>query len=308
LVLCTAASCSTSCSAAMASPRTNGQGSEEKIVHRGKPNGKLSAPTRSLRTMESLISCASAREEYVRPDQTLIVFDWDDTLCPSHWIRSNRPALQYFSPCPNDPRYKKPLNELSEVVAHVLRLASEYGQIVIITNAQVNWVETSAKNFMPSVYPLLTELNCSIVYARAKFEMDLDGNSPKKKKSFGYDYNANAPQQWKDNAFFGELSKFYSRYDYQSWKNVISIGDQACERDAVRMAKKNRPDGVKKKRSRVKTLKLLEEPSIEDLTAQLQVVQQWLQGIVMYDGDIDVDLAEDDDVIFEFHKKLVEGV
>jgi chaperonin cofactor prefoldin len=52
----------------------------------------------------------------------------------------------------------------------------------------------------------------------------------------------------------------------------------------------------------------LEEPSIEDLTAQLQVVQQWLQGIVMYDGDLDVDLAEDDDVIFELHKKLVEGI
>jgi hypothetical protein len=55
----------------------------------------------------------------------------------------------------------------------------------------------------------------------------------------------------------------------------------------------------------VKTLKLLEEPSIEDLTAQLHVVHQWLQGIVMYDGDLDVDLSEDDEIIFELHQKLI---
>merc|ERR1719311_1550888 len=168
----------------------------------------------------------------------MIVFDWDDTLCPSHWIRSNRPALHYFHPCPNNPKYKKPLLELSEVVCNVLRLAAEIGNIVIITNAQVNWVETSARNFMPSVSPLLQQLNCHIVYARAAFEMDLSGNSPKHKPkiNFEYNYNANIPQQWKNEAFMTEMTRFYSKYQAQSWKNVISIGDQCCERDAVRGA------------------------------------------------------------------------
>jgi hypothetical protein len=280
---------------------------DEKMVNRTgqaalKPGG-LNVPKRSLQSMESSVSQA----DYAIRDQTCIVFDWDDTLCPSHWIRENRPALQYFAPCPNDPRYKKPLLELSEIVSNVLLLAHEIGHIVILTNAQVNWVETSAKNFMPSVHPLLQQLGCSIVYARARFETDLAGHSPKRPsgQQFEYDYNVNIPQQWKEKAFYGELSKFYSRYAAQSWKNIISVGDQCCERDAVRIASQQRPGNVAKKKCRVKTQKLLEEPSIEDLTAQLHVVQQWLTGIVAYDGDLDVDLSDDDDVIFELHRRLI---
>jgi hypothetical protein len=277
----------------------------ERLVERkqaGGPGSYLRAPI----SKESLLSSAS-QAEFASHGQTMIVFDWDDTLCPSHWIRSNRPALHYFHPCPNNPKYKKPLLELSEVVCNVLRLAAEIGNIVIITNAQVNWVETSARNFMPSVSPLLQQLNCHIVYARAAFEMDLSGNSPKHKPkiNFEYNYNANIPQQWKNEAFMTEMTRFYSKYQAQSWKNVISIGDQCCERDAVRGAARLRPEMVRKKKCRVKTLKLLEEPSIEDLTAQLHVVHQWLTGIVMYDGDLDVDLSEDDETIFNLHQRLI---
>jgi len=278
---------------------------EEKLVDRRGvgPMGTIKRPL----SKESILSSAS-QAEFATQSQTVIVFDWDDTLCPSHWIRSNRPNLHYFHPCPNNPRYKKPLLELSEVVCNVLRLAAEIGTVVIITNAQVNWVETSAKNFMPSVSPLLQQLKCNIVYARAVFEMDLAGTSPKgrpKQSNFEYNYNANIPQQWKEVAFYGELSRFYSKYQAQSWKNIVSIGDQCCERDACNIAARQRPNNVSKKKSRVKTLKLLEEPSIEDLTAQLHVVHQWLTGIVMYDGDLEVDLSEDDEIIFELHQRLI---
>jgi len=276
----------------------------DRVVRRaGGAQDGAAVPRRSLKSVESMLSSVS-QAEYKMPNQTLIVFDWDDTLCPSHWIRTNRPALQYFSPCPNDPKYKKPLTEISDIVCTLLHMAAEMGQVVILTNAQVNWVETSARNFMPSVYPLLSQLNCGIVYARAKFELDPAGMG-KKQQQFEYNYNANIPQQWKENAFHGEISKFYSRYQSQSWKNVISVGDQLCERDASRIAMKQRTGIVRKKKSRLKTLKLLEDPSIEDLTAQLHVVHQWLRGIVVYDGDLDLDLGEDDEVIFELHQQLV---
>jgi len=287
---------------------------EEKMVRRRpKPEagqqsrGDIAANKlrRSLKSVESHISTLS-QAEYHSPHQTLIVFDWDDTLCPSHWIRSNRPALQYFSPCPNDPKYKKPLLEVAEVVCNILSLAADIGHVVVLTNAQVNWVETSARNFMPSVAPLLQKLKCSIVYARAKFDLIDPASDPRKNpKLFEYNYNANIPQMWKEHAFEGEITKFYSRYAQQSWKNIISIGDQACEHNAVKLVTQARPQDMKKKKCRVKTIKLLEDPTIEDLTAQLHVVYQWLTGVVMYDGDLDVDLGEDDDVIFELHQRLI---
>merc|ERR1719352_1282807 len=157
---------------------------------------------------------------------------------------------------------------------------------------------------MPSVAPLLAKLKCSIVYARAKFDQGSD-DAKRNPKLFEYNYNQNIPQMWKEHAFEGEITRFYSRYSQQSWKNIISIGDQVCEHNAVKLVTSNRPADMKRKKCRVKTIKLLEDPTIEDLTAQLHVVYQWLTGIVMYDGDLDVDLGEDDDVIFELHQRLI---
>lgn len=32
---------------------------------------------------------------YFRPEQTIILFDWDDTLCPSNWIREVRFRVEF---------------------------------------------------------------------------------------------------------------------------------------------------------------------------------------------------------------------
>jgi hypothetical protein len=277
---------------------------DERVVNRG--GNKMAVP-RALESLESTMSTMS-QAEYSFPNQTLIVFDWDDTLCPSHWIRANRPALQFFSPAPNEEKYQKPLKEVADIVCNILSTAAELGQIVIVTNAQVNWVQTSCKNFLPAVGPMLAKYNCGIVYARAKFE--LDPPSPTRGSRFEYNSNANCPQKWKEDAFQGEIRKFYSRYEGQSWKNIVSVGDQVCEHDACKLVVSQRPKAAqnpaKRHKCRVKTIKLLEDPSIEDLVAQLHVVHSWLRGIVTYDGNLDVDLGEDDDTIFELHQRLIQ--
>merc|ERR1719229_2167706 len=83
-----------------------------------------------------------------------------------------------------------------------------------------------------------------------------------------------APQRWKEVAFEQEINGFYSRYQHQSWKNVISIGDSIFERDALRKVVLSRPQ-VKKK-CRTKTLKLFDDPEIEELIAQVRVVHDVL--------------------------------
>jgi hypothetical protein len=51
-------------------------------------------------------------------------------------------------------------------------------------------------------------------------------------------------------------------------------------------------------------VKLIEEPSIENLVAENQVIIQWLQGLVQYDGELNVDLSNDDDVLLDLHDLL----
>jgi len=101
-----------------------------------------------------------------------------------------------------------------------------------------------------------------------------------------------APQRWKELAFEQEITGFYSRYAHQSWKNVISIGDSIFERDAVRRVVVNRPSA--KKKCRTKTAKLLDEPEIEELIAQVKVIHDALGLMVQYDGNLDIEIDEDD--------------
>lgn len=271
------------------------------------------------RTIESMVSTGS-QAEYFRPDQTIILFDWDDTLCPSNWIRDNRPALSFFRPAPNEERFQKPLAELAVQVEATLKLAMKMGKVIIVTNAMEPWVETSCRNFMPSILPMVVDL--PVIYARSIYDshgLDLAGGGRGNGgRGRGGDRQAapgmytaggqnrlgrcNAklaaqgdellPQRWKELAFEMEISGFYSRYTHQSWKNIISIGDSIFERDAVRQVVLNRPNTQRK--CRTKTAKLVDEPEIGELIAQVRVIHDALGLMVQYDGNLDIEIDEED--------------
>lgn len=264
-------------------------------------------------TIDSVISSGS-QADFFKPEQTIILFDWDDTLCPSNWIRENRPALSFFKPCPNDEKYQRPLQALQKEVEATLKLAMKLGKVVIVTNAMDPWVETSCRNFLPQLVPIVMTL--PIIYARSVYESaSLDvakrrnsspqgGAMPGMFAANGQNklsaYNARlqlqademAPQRWKELAFEQEINGFYSRYQHQSWKNVISIGDSIFERDAVRRVVVNRHNA--KKKCRTKTAKLLDEPEVDELVAQVRVIHDALTLMVQYDGNLDIEIDEED--------------
>jgi len=262
-----------------------------------------------------------SQAEYYSPEQTIILFDWDDTLCPSNWIRANRPVLSFFKAAPEDPKFQKPLRELQVQVEAVLKLALKLGKVIIVTNAMEPWVETSCRNFLPDLLSLVQGI--PVIYARSIYDaqgLDLPSAHGKGKggaAAMPGMYTANgvnklsalancnnklamqgahdgelAPQRWKELAFQQEITGFYSRYAHQSWKNVISIGDSIFERDAVRrVVLQNQAD---KKRCRTKTAKLLDEPEISELVAQVKVIHDALGLMVQYDGNLDIEIDEDD--------------
>lgn len=282
-------------------------------------NGRVSPLKPSVKeTIESCVSTGS-QGEWFKPEQTILIFDWDDTLCPSTWLKENR--LIFSRPSPSQERYQKPLRELQEKVSVLLSAASKLGKVIIVTNAQSPWIEHSCKNFMPDIWPLISSI--PMIYARSIYETQhcepiqrgpavrfgastapgsrlvaapgmYTPKGPKKlfparlaKQPMQID-----PQAWKEVAFEQEISGFYSQYKHQSWKNIVSIGDAVFERDAVRKVVFLRPSV--KKQCRTKTVKLLDDPTVEELICQVALVTNMLSVAVQHDGNLDVEIDEED--------------
>jgi len=267
-------------------------------------------------TIESIVSTGS-QADYIKPEQTIILFDWDDTLCPSNWIRENRPVLSFFKPAPQDEKFQRPLRELTVAVEATLKLALKLGKVVIVTNAMEPWVETSCRNFLPQLVPIVSQI--PVLYARSIYDSHCVDNSRRLQQQQAQQQAAmpgmytatgqnklgaiNArlagqamdellPQRWKELAFQQEITGFYSRYNLQSWKNVISIGDSIFERDAVRRVVSTRQ--LQHKKCRTKTAKLLDEPEVDELIAQVRVIHDALGLMVQYDGNLDIEIDEED--------------
>jgi len=97
------------------------------------------------------------------------------------------------------------------------------------------------------------------------------------------------------------VTDFYSRYDGQSWKNIISIGDAFFEHDAIRqVTAEHALNGAVTKKCRTKTLKLLEGPSMNGVLVQLSIIENWLSKIVEFDNNIDIDFSADEDQISQW--------
>lgn len=282
-----------------------------------------------IQTIESTMSTGS-QADYFKPEQTIIIFDWDDTICPSTWIQANRRVLSFFRPVPDDELYQRPLMELQAHAEAVLQQAMQMGSVVIITNAADPWVEVSCRNFLPKLLPIVSKL--PVIYARTIFYSSLesvmpvngdDSGMPIRGASLataaacrssssastassgaGHETEASAapgmthalkvahdevtPQHWKEVAFEQEIGNFYSRYARQSWKNVVSIGDSVFERDATQEVVLRRP--TMKKACRAKTVKMFDDPSIEELVAQVRLLGELLVALVQYDGDLNIEI------------------
>lgn len=286
--------------------------------------------------MPSAYERSASQEQFSDPDETIIFFDWDDTLLPSCWLQDNEEeGLSLFEPPPQEERFLGPLRRLEAAVGRLLSASLRLGKVVIVTNAESPWVEMSCQLFMPAVEPLLE--NITVLYARDVYnevnspaeEFTMDMSSISKSEASGtfrkgapgmqavkargraidalvageswavaslteesiIDFEV-APRLWKEAAFRQEISKFYAQRDWQSWKNVISVGDAYYERDAMRNVAGERPS--KTKQCRTKTIKTLDEPDADMLVRQLKVVHDAIGYLVAYPGNVDIFVTDDD--------------
>lgn len=164
------------------------------------------------------------------------------------------------------------LARIAAAAEQLLVNAHSLGTVVIVTNAERGWVELSAQRWLPSLLWAVQRLDVEIISARSTWE------------PAGF----SSPLDWKRKTFESVITKFYSKRIHQSWKNVLSIGDSPHEREALQRVTMCGNASRKKGCCRTKAIKFKVRPTPAELAAQLVVLAQHLEHVVMHDDHLDI--------------------
>ena len=187
----------------------------------------------------------------------VLIFDWDDTIFPSSWLFS----MQDYELAVD--KIRRLENSAIELFKTVTKLGLN---VMIITNADLNWVYQSCINYMPKLYPFIQDL--TIVSARDR------------QSQFHTDSGL-----WKQYTFDDEIRKVWCDRQRSSRLSLISIGDSLYERNAV-MEFERKHDNVC-----VKSIKMMDRPSLSQLVKQQELIARELGGMVSRPERMDLKLA-----------------
>ena len=229
------------------------------------PSPVIAEPAPVTPDRTATFSSTSDVSSVQRPrSKTTAILDWDDTICPSTYLASMGVRVDDASSLP--PALQRQLDLLEQAVIDIVKEALRFGKVVVITNAEAGWVELSGRRFLPGVVSFLNNHDIKIVSARTSFESDYP----------------DAPSSWKMAAFSQEVGYMFPNEDEL---NVLVLGDSMSERDAAHALSTRLPN------SRVKTVKFVERPSIDQLMRQVQLVAQSLADLATYASSFDIDLV-----------------
>ena len=143
------------------------------------------------------------------------------------------------------------MEKLENSALNLLNNAITKGDVYIITNAGLGWVEYSANRFYPKVYEILSKIQ--IISARGEWEKAFPGDSRK----------------WKIQTFLS-LEK---RLNTKLVTNIICLGDSLFEIEAGRVLANCFREAF------VKTIKFKEGPKLDELNKQLLLVANQFNSI-----------------------------
>lgn len=198
------------------------------------------------------------------PPGALVVWDWDDTLCPTTWLCREGLSLRGQAPTPAQ---QAALDAVDEHVCRTLRAALRLGTNVIVTNAERGWVELSARAWLPKVEQLCRR-GVRVVSARSAYEPRSDN-----------------PATWKALAFAAVTREHLAAHD--GVRTLLSIGDSAAERQAALQVWPL----LAREREMVKAVKLPERPSAGGLVQAHSLLATLLPTLISHSGHLDLALA-----------------
>ena len=179
---------------------------------------------------------------------SLIIFDWDDTLLPTTFLTQGGAYNENIILTDNE---QKKIEKLEKSALNLLNVALSKGDVYIITNAGLGWVEFSAKKYYPKIFEILPKIR--IISARCQWE----------------NVFPNDTKRWKIQTFLS-LQK---ELDTKLVTNIICLGDSLYEMEAGRILANCFTEAF------VKTIKFKEGPKLEELNKQLIIVNNQFASI-----------------------------
>jgi len=195
-------------------------------------------------------------EKRLKKHQTVIIFDWDDTLLCTSWLNRREAYGQPLSGSDGER-----LLGIERTVKELLEKALKVGcHACIITNAKTGWVEYSAAQYAPDLLPVLEQIQ--IISARDAYEQS----------------HPSDPRMWKILAF----RDLQQRLHLPVITNLISMGDRDYEMDATQII------GQEFSTALVKTIKMRENPSPDVLLKQLKLINSKFERIVLNANNLQI--------------------
>mmetsp|Transcript_44663 Transcript_44663/g.83874 ORF Transcript_44663/g.83874 Transcript_44663/m.83874 type:complete len:330 (+) Transcript_44663:67-1056(+) len=239
---------------------------------------------------------------YSLADQTIIFFDWDDTLFPTTQLFDRwglRASADYL--CALSREEEQDLQEWRDALFDLLKkscmLASK---CIILTNSQRPWVQNCIDCFAPDLKQLFDEYEgLETVYAKEYAPGKLHSArsmAPVLRKVASEEEFVVEQTFTKYVAMKSKVKEFYSRYAGQTWKNVLSFGDMPYEYHAMQDVTFHRvAPRWKQETVRTKCFMLPSGPSLSELALRLQFHEKVLVVYVHFDGDLRLDLTTEAD-------------
>ena len=160
----------------------------------------------------------------------LFIIDFDDTLQATWYLRGE---MSKRSSC----LLRRDLTGVDSWACSCMSLCLSLGEVVVLTNSELQWVSYSTENFLPRLNALLRRV--TVVSARDNFSRKYPEN----------------PLAWKVHA----LKDLFPENTQNQLNHVVSIGDSHIDHQAARTLKSNLR----------KCVYFAKRPSPETLTRQL---------------------------------------
>eukprot|EP00747_Dinoflagellata_sp_TGD_P166297 gnl/TRDRNA2_/TRDRNA2_188887_c0_seq1.p1 gnl/TRDRNA2_/TRDRNA2_188887_c0~~gnl/TRDRNA2_/TRDRNA2_188887_c0_seq1.p1 ORF type:complete len:438 (+),score=53.23 gnl/TRDRNA2_/TRDRNA2_188887_c0_seq1:58-1371(+) len=182
---------------------------------------------------------------------TVVVFDWDDTILPTSWLQRIH-ALTVGAQL--QPEVQRQMNALAQLAGQTLALASTMATVMFITNSAPGWVDQSCQLFLPG---LLNQVRTYPIFAKPM----------------------HAPVTFKIGAFRRECYRF---------RNLVSIGDGDAERAATLRLNAPQERRSPDEQHCLKSVKLIELPTCQQLLSQHEMLQVRMADVVAFQGNLDL--------------------
>ncbi len=196
---------------------------------------------------------------HIKKSATLIIADWDDTLYPTSWVTENgidltNPKSRY--------KYMKHFEYLDICLSTLLSYMVTLGEVMIITNAMLEWIELSV-SILPKTKKCLETID--VISARQKYG------------------NQTVMAEWKKRTFLDEVTKKIL-VDKHKYNNIISMGDANFEYNALinLYNKKILPHKY------LKSIKFIKSSDYNTLLEQIKMIKQTISQICKMQRQVDL--------------------